>query len=179
MLYGRRRRCSSTRSHALNITQNIWPALPSPQKFGPRKPHNVDQNWVAHHPVWSASTLHLHRQPFLEQQASFFACRTLPPSVGPHCWSESGSPSYCAVGFDAAPSKEPLPWKARPIFALPYPPPHSWALGNLPLSIKFGRPIMPCRRRRRCTSTGSPAVKNRPRFWPALPFPPISWAQGN
>ena len=39
-------------------------------------------------------------------------------------------------------------------------------------SFRVGLPIMLCGRRRRCTSTGSPAQNNGPCFWPALPSPP-------
>ena len=50
--------------------------------------------------------------------------------------------------------------------------PTSWALRNPTLSIRIGWPIMLCGRRRRCTSTGSPAQKHRPSFWPPLFSPP-------
>ena len=83
MLCGWRRRCTSTGSHALNIRQSFWPALPSPPKLGPREPPTVDQIWVAHNTVWSASPLHLHREPCSKQQAQFLTCPTLPHPFGP------------------------------------------------------------------------------------------------
>ena len=150
---------------------SFCPALPSPPQLSPREPPIVDQNWVAHHPVWlatppqgallrtsgpvfglpyppphweppivdhnwvahhpvrSASTLHLHREPCSEHQAQFLPCPTLPPTVEPlgtpYCRSELGCPSSCAVGVDAAPPQGALLRTSGPVFALPYPPPHS------------------------------------------------------
>ena len=86
--------------------------------------------------------------------------------------SESGCPSCCAVGVDAAPPQGALLRTTGPVFGLPYPPPQSWPPGDPLLSIRIGLPIMLCGRGRRCTSTGGPAQNNGPCFWPALPSPP-------
>ena len=177
MLCGQRRRCTSTGSPAQNNGPCFWPALPSPPQLVPRGPPIVDHNKVAHHAVRSASTLHLHREPCSEQRALFLACPTLPPTVEPqgtpYCRSESGSPSCCAVGVDAAPPQGALLRTTGPVFGLPYPPPHSWSPGDPLLSITIRLPIMLCDQRRRCTSTGSPAQNNGPCFWPALPSPTV------
>ena len=134
ILCGRRRSCTSTGSPAQNNSPSFWPALPSPQKLGLRETPIVDQNRVAHHAVRSVSTLHLHREPCLEQQVQFLACPILPPTVGPkgnpYCRSESGCPSRCAVGVDPAPPQEALLRTTCPVFGLPYSSPKSWAQGN-------------------------------------------------
>ena len=144
MLCGRGRRCTSTGSPAQNNTPSFWLALPSPPQLGTKKPPIVDQNLVAHHAVRSGSTLHLHREPCSEQQAHFLACPTLPPTVGskgtPHCRSEFGCPSWCAIGLDAAPSQGALLRTTGPVFGLPYPPPHIWAQGNPHCRSQFGCP---------------------------------------
>ena len=125
ILCGRRRRCTSTGSPAQNIRPSFCPALPYPPQLSPWEPPIVNQNWLAHHPVRSASTLHLHRQPCSEHQAQFLPCPTLPPTVEPlgtpYCRSESS----CAVGVDAAPPQGALLRTSGLVFALPYPPPHS------------------------------------------------------
>ena len=222
ILCGQRRRCNSTGSPAKSIRPSFWPALLSPPQLRPRKPpifdHNwvahhpvrsastlhlqrepcsehqaqffacptppqlspmelpiVDLNWVAHHPVQSASTLHLHREPCSEHQAQFFACPT-PPTVKPYgtpyCRFKLGCPSSCVVGVDAAPSQGALLRISGPVFGLPYPPLHSWALGNPLLSIRIGLPIILCGQRRQCTSTGSPAQNIRPPFFACPTLPP-------
>ena len=83
MLCGRRRQCTSRESPAQNNRPSFWPALPSPHQLGLREPSIVDQNWVAHQAMWSASFLPLYREPCSKQQVQFLACPTLPPSVGP------------------------------------------------------------------------------------------------
>ena len=107
MLCGRRRRLTFTGSPAQNNRPSFLPALLSPHQLDPTEPPIVDQNWVAHHAVRLASTLHLQREPCLNNRPRFLACPSLSPSVGPsrptHCRSASNGPSCCAVGAAAAP----------------------------------------------------------------------------
>ena len=83
MLCGRRRRCTSTGSPGLTKTPHFWPAILSPPQLGLREPPTVDQIRVAHHAVLSASTLHLHRDPFSEQQAQVFSALPFPHQLDP------------------------------------------------------------------------------------------------
>ena len=83
MLCGPCGRCTCIGSPAQYNRPRFWAVLPSLLQLVPRRPVIVDQNRVAHHAVRSASALHLHREPFSEQQVKFLACFTLPPTVGP------------------------------------------------------------------------------------------------
>ena len=71
MLCGLRWRGTSTGSPAQNKKPSFWPALPSPSELGLREFRIVDQNRITHHAARSGWTLHLHREPCLEQQAPF------------------------------------------------------------------------------------------------------------
>ena len=83
-----------------------------------------------------------------------------PVLPSPHRWAlenlplsvKFGCPSCCAVDGDAAPPQGALLKTTGLVFGLSYPP-FSRALGNPPLSIRIGWPIMLSGRRRRCAST--------------------------